>query len=78
MNKAWFVAIVPGVLAVIAGAVILFLFLFKLIWAWTIPDILPGAVDQGLVARDLSWYTAFKLAIFFAFIMGFARGGKNN
>jgi len=77
MRKAWMIAIVPGVLAVIALVLVLALFLVKLVWAWTIPDIFPGAVKQGLVARDISWYTAFKLAVTIAVLFGTARGSAH-
>jgi len=72
MNKAWIVAIVPGLVAVILAVMILGLLLVKLLWSWTIPDLFPGAVAQGLVARDISWYTAFKVAIFVALLAGIA------
>ena len=48
------------------------LFLIKVLWAWTIPDLFPGAVEQGLVARDISWFTALKVAIFVAVLAGIA------
>ena len=70
MRKVWLVAIVPGVLLVI----LIGLFLIKLVWAWTIPDLFPGAVKQGLIARDISWYTAFKVAVVIGVLSGIARG----
>jgi hypothetical protein len=72
MNKAWIVALLPGLAAVILVVMILGLLLVKLVWSWTIPDLFPGAVAQGLVARDISWYTAFKVAIFAALLAGIA------
>ena len=39
------------------------LFLVKIIWSWTIPDLFPGAVKQGLIAKEISWFTSFKIAI---------------
>jgi hypothetical protein len=72
MKKSWLIAIVPGALLFVAGALVLALFLIKLLWAWTIPDLFPGAVEQGLVARSISWLTAFKLAIFVAVLAGMA------
>jgi hypothetical protein len=72
MKKSWLIAIVPGVLMFVAGAFVLALFLIKLLWAWTIPDLFPGAVEQGLVARSISWLTAFKLAIFVTVLAGMA------
>lgn len=34
--------------------------LVKLLWAWTIPDLFPAAVDQGLIASGLTWLAAMK------------------
>ncbi len=74
MNKAfdqkWLIAIVPGILALTVGVFIVALFLIKFLWGWTIPDLFPGAVDQGLIARQISWYTSLKLAIFIAVLAG--------
>lgn len=72
MRKAWLVAIVPGVLTLIVAVFVLTLFLVKVLWAWTVPDLFPGAVEQGLVAGTISWYTALKVAIFLAVLAGIA------
>lgn len=72
MNKGWLAAIIPGVIAFMAAAIIIVLLVVKLLWAWTIPDIFPGAVEQGLVAGSISWYTAFKVAIFVTVFAGLA------
>ena len=80
IDKKWLIAIVPGVLALILGAFLVALFLVKILWAWTIPDLFPGAVDQGLIAKEISWYTSFKVAIFvaaLAAIAGIRRGKKS-
>ena len=80
MEKKWLVAIVPGVLALILLAFIVALFLVKILWAWTIPDLFPGAVEQGLIAKEISWYTSLKVAIFVAALAGIAgirRGEKS-
>ena len=84
MNKAiekkWLIAVVPGVLALILLAFIVALFLVKILWAWTIPDLFPGAVEQGLIAKEISWYTSLKVAIFVAALAGIAgirRGDKS-
>ena len=79
IDKKWLIAIVPGILALILGAFIIALFLVKILWAWTIPDLFPGAVDQGLIAKEISWYTSLKVAIFVAALAGIAgirRGEK--
>ncbi|MBW2251748.1 MAG: hypothetical protein JRF60_14260 [Deltaproteobacteria bacterium] len=70
MNKAWIALIIPGVIAIILSVFVLALLLIKLVWPWTIPDLFPGAVDQGLIAREITWYTSFKLAIFVAVLAG--------
>ena len=72
MDKRWLIAIVPGILAIIGLVFLVFLLLIKVLWAWTIPDLFPGAVEQGLVASDISWFTAPKLAIFIAMLAGIA------
>ena len=72
IDKKWLIAIVPGVLALILGAFIVALFLVKILWAWTIPDLFPGAVEQGLIAKEISWYTSLKVAIFVAALAGIA------
>ncbi|MEA1943945.1 MAG: hypothetical protein U9N07_01170 [Euryarchaeota archaeon] len=72
MNKTWWIAIISGTLALIAVYVVIVLLLVKLLWAWTIPDIFPGAVEQGLIAGSISWYTAFKIAVFVAVLAGLA------
>ena len=71
MNKTWWIAI-PGILALVAVYVVIVLLLVKLLWAWTIPDLFPGAVAQGLVAGSISWFTAFKVAVFVAVLAGLA------
>ena len=71
MNKTWWIAI-TGTLAIIAVYAVIVLLLVKLLWAWTIPDIFPGAVSQGLIAGSISWFTAFKIAVFVAVLAGLA------
>lgn len=63
------------ILPLMALALIVSFILIKFIWAWTVPDLFPGAVAQGLIAKDISWLTAFKLAIFIAFFAGIAKSG---
>jgi hypothetical protein len=70
MNKKRWIAIAPGILALVVGAFVIGLLLVKLLWAWAIPDLLPGAVEQGLVAASISWFTAFKLAVLLSVVAG--------
>jgi hypothetical protein len=77
MSKLAKLGCIPMALAIIAITGLIALLLIKLLWAWTIPDLFPGAVDQGLVARDISWLAAFKLALFIAVIAGITGIKKN-
>ena len=70
MDKSKLFKIIPGVIALVAGVAAVMFFVIKLLWAWTIPDLFPGAVEQGLVASEISWVTSLKLALF----LGIARG----
>ena len=66
-RRIWWLAIVPGVTAGCAGMWVVFvlaLLIIKVLWAWTILDLFPGAVESGHVAESLSWYAGFKLAVF--------------
>ena len=49
------------ILTIFTGAM---MFIFTMAWILIIPDLFPGAVEQGLVARSISWWTSFKLAVF--------------
>ena len=65
----------------IAAAIIAFfvvLFLIKILWAWTVPDLFPGAVAEGLVAGTISWYTAAKVAILLAVLSGISSSHSSN
>jgi hypothetical protein len=70
-NKLIITAIVTG-LTVMGILFVVGLFLIKILWAWTVPDLFPGAVQQGLIAKSISWLTAAKLAIFLSFLAGVA------
>jgi len=46
------------------GAAVTFLIgviLVKLLWFWTIPELFPAAVDQGLILGDITWLAALKI-----------------
>ena len=73
-SRVWL--IIPGALGFMFLAFAVMLLVVKLLWAWTIPDLFPGAVEQGLVAGSISWWTAFKLAVFVAVLAGLAGGRR--
>ena len=52
-----------GVFGTFVGLLVLGTPAIKLTWGWIVPDILPGAVSQGLVAESITWLTALKLAL---------------
>ena len=54
------------------GVFLLGLLLIKLWWQWAVPDLFPGAVEQGLVAASISWFTSFKLALALAALAALA------
>ena len=62
---------ITGVTSVLVSAAVAFaigVILIKLLWAWTIPDLLPAAVDQGLIVDDLTWLAAAKVAALVAIL----------
>jgi len=75
---SWFFRNVVVVLALAIGAFILSLLLVKLLWVWTIPDLFPRAVEEGFIARNISWFTSLKVAIFSSVltVLAGARGAK--
>jgi hypothetical protein len=70
MDKRWWIAIVPGIVAFVVGAFVVGLLTVKVSWGWIVPDLFPGPVAQGLVAESISWFTAFKLAVLLAVLAG--------
>ena len=70
MKKSCIVALFPGLLIFVVAFFVLSLLLVKLLWAWTIPDLFPGAVTSGLVAKSIGWLTSLKLAIFLTVLGG--------
>lgn len=65
------VATGTAILVSVVVTFILSLIVFKFVWAWVVPDLFPGAVDQGLIVADLTWIAAFKLAVLVAVLSGF-------
>ncbi|MDP6113011.1 MAG: hypothetical protein QF437_01015 [Planctomycetota bacterium] len=73
MEKSRIASIIIGGISVALVAFAVFLLIIKLLWAWTVVDLFPGAVEQGLVARDISWLSAVKIAIVLAVLASFMR-----
>ena len=70
--------IFAGLIALVVGVIVISFLAIKLLWAWTIPDLFPGAVAEGLVAKEISWLTSFKLALFFGILTGLVKGNNKN
>ena len=66
------VTVAVSVLVSVAVVFVISVILFKVVWAWVVPDLFPGAVDQGLISADLTWLAAVKLAVFVAVLGGFS------
>ena len=63
-----------AILALIPIVFVVFLFLIKVLWGWVIPDLFPGAVEQGLIAENISLATAGKLSLFMVDLFEFKSG----
>lgn len=63
-------------LLIVVAIFIFGIFLIKWFWGWTIPEIFPGAVQQGLISSKISWWTALKLSVLFSLIAAVARISK--
>jgi hypothetical protein len=59
------------VLITVAVTFVISVVVFKFVWAWVVPDLFPGAVEQGLIAATLTWLAALKLAVLVAVLSGF-------
>ncbi len=81
--RRWFLLpLIPGYVVLFSGLflvmLVLALLLVKVLWAWTVPDLFPGAVAQGLIAPSISWLTSLKLAIFIAVVGAVAGVGRGH
>ncbi len=63
MMKKIIVSLTIGGLVMFCLVAGLGLLVIKGLWWWVVPDLFPGAVADGLVAREIGWWTAGKLAI---------------
>ena len=59
------------ILVTIVVTFVIAVILFKFVWAWVVPDLFPGAVEQDLIAADLTWLASLKLAVLVAVLSGF-------
>ncbi len=67
----WVTVTITGLIQV-AIMFVIALVVFKVVWAWVVPDLFPGAVAQGLIIADLTWLTSVKLAVLVGVLGGFS------
>ncbi|KPL18133.1 MAG: hypothetical protein AMJ93_14165 [Anaerolineae bacterium SM23_84] len=65
------VATGTAILIAVAVTFVISLIVFKFVWAWVVPDLFPGAVAQGLISGNLTWFATLKLAVLVAVLSGF-------
>lgn len=65
-------AVTTGVSILVAAAVtfVVTVVVLKFVWAWVVPDLFPGAVDQGLINAELTWLATVKFAAFVSVVNG--------
>ena len=65
------VATGTAILVAVAVTFVMSMVVFKFVWAWVVPDLFPGAVAQGLISANLTWFATVKLAVLVAVLSGF-------
>ncbi|MCK4544407.1 hypothetical protein KAU43_02610 [candidate division WOR-3 bacterium] len=59
----------PKILFLLLGVFLIGPYLIQWLWGWTIPDLFPGAVENGLIAKNIPWLTGLKVSILIAFLV---------
>ncbi len=77
-NKSKLLAIIPGVIGLVAVVFFFSILIIKYLWGWTVPDLFPKAVEEGYVAGEISWFSALKLSLFIALVGGMVKGYRTN
>jgi len=58
------------ILIQVAIMFVISMIVLKFVWAWVVPDLFPGAVEEGLIAASLTWFTSLKLAVLVGVLSG--------
>jgi hypothetical protein len=66
MESSKIIGMIVASLTLACITFVIVLCIVRWLWAWTVPDLFPGAVEWGLVAGQISWLTAIKVSIFVA------------
>ena len=59
------------ILIQVAIMFVISMIVLKFVWAWVVPDLFPGAIEEGLIAASLTWLASLKLAVLVAVLSGF-------
>ena len=77
-NKLFALGMGVTAIVVVIAAFVIGLLLVKLLWAWIVKDLFPGAVEQGLIADKISWWGSFKVALVIALLSLFWGRGSHH
>lgn len=58
-----------AIIVLIVG-VILFMLIIKKLWSYLVVRLFPGAVDQNLIVKEISWQIALIFSIIFVMLAG--------
>jgi hypothetical protein len=58
------------ILIQVAIMFVISMIVLKFVWAWVVPDLFPGAVEEGLIAASLTWLASLKLAVLVGVLSG--------
>lgn len=58
-----------GAIILLIFAVILFTLIIKKLWSYLVVRLFPGAVEQNLIVKEISWQIALLFAIIFIMLV---------
>lgn len=59
-----------GIFILAALVVCLYTWIFQLLWGALVPIVFPGAVEQGLIADHLTFWTALLVVVMIRLLIG--------
>ena len=79
MTWAKIIGLLTVGVAIFAVIFLISVIVVKLSWGWVIPDLFPGAVEQGLIIAEMDWNVAVRLAIVLSVLGGmFAKASSSS
>ena len=58
-----------GAIIILVVGVIFFTLVIKKLWSYLVVRLFPGAVDQNLIVKEISWQIALVFAIIFIMLV---------